>query len=147
MRFSELVGQEVVAEEMVVEEVEEEGIQDEVVEEEVDEEKVVTKKDAVVERVDRIAKARDVALKGQGKQAKKMLKKNKKIINNFKIGDLVLLATDGIDGGAADAPNILCYILVKKDITFRLGCQVGILNNWFAFKQLQKTELATTFAI
>ena len=32
-------------------------------------------------------------------------------------------------------------ILAKKDIVFQLGCKAGILNNWFAFNQLQPTEL------
>ncbi len=53
----------------------------------------------VESRVEKILKARDTAKKGQGKQADKMLKKNKKLLNSFKIGDLVPLATEGIDRG------------------------------------------------
>jgi len=101
----------------------------------------------VESRVEKILKARDTAKKGQGKQADKMLKKNKKLLNSFKIGDLVPLATEGIDRGAADAPNLLCYILAKKDISFQLGSQAGILNNWFAYNQIQSTSLATSFTI
>ena len=43
-----------------------------------------------------------------------MLAKNKKQINALKIGDLVLLRTDAVNRGAADAPNIICRILEKR---------------------------------
>ena len=61
-----------------------------------------------------IAEARNV---GHNKQADKILKiikilkKYKKAINGFKVGDLVLVATEAVDRGAADARNLLCYIV------------------------------------
>ena len=61
-----------------------------------------------------IVTARAKAVVGQDKQAAKMLQRNKKAINSFKVGDLVLLATEGVDRGASDAPNILCFILAKR---------------------------------
>ena len=46
------------------------------------------------ERAASIRHSRNVAQTGQAKQAKAMLSKNKKLINAFKVGDMVLLATD-----------------------------------------------------
>ena len=40
-----------------------------------------------------------------------MLQKNKKAINGFKVGDLVMVATEAVDREAADAINLLCYII------------------------------------
>ena len=73
-----------------------------------------------------------------------MLKKNKKQINSLKFGNLVLLRT--VDRGAADAINILCIILEKKDIMFRLGCEVGVLNTMFPFNVIEKTQLVSSFS-
>ena len=95
---------------------------------------------AIAERVENIAKARTRAATGLNKQADTMLTKNKKMINSFKVNNMVLLATDGVDRGASDAPNLLCMIMEKKDISFRLGCTAGILDRWFAFNQLQSTN-------
>ena len=59
--------------------------------------------EAVIEqRIFRVKSARNVAGKAQGMQAEQMLKKNKKQINSIKVGDHVLLYTDGIDRGASD---------------------------------------------
>ena len=65
----------------------------------------------ISKRINDIEAARIKTSDGQNNQAVKMLRKNKKVINSFKVGDLVLLATEGIDRGAADAQNILCYIM------------------------------------
>ncbi len=95
------------------------------------EEEVVTSQDAYVsrlsKRIEAIEQARKVANVGQNKQANKMLAKNKKAINSFKVGDLVLVATEAVDRRAADAKNLLCYILEKKHDSFRVGC-FAILN-------------------
>ena len=101
--------------------------------------------DSQENNLQRIESARTKALNGQKKQAKKMLEKNKKLINSYKTGDLVLLHTDGIDRGAADAINILCVILEKKHELFKLGCEVGILDTHFPFNAFEKTQLVTTF--
>ena len=44
-----------------------------------------------------------------------MLKKNKRLINSFKIGDQVLLSTEGLDRCSADSSNVACFILNKKE--------------------------------
>ncbi len=54
-----------------------------------------------------IASSRDIANKGQKKQANKMLATNKKIINSIQINDKVLLYIDGIDRGASDPENLM----------------------------------------
>ena len=50
----------------------------------------------VSKRVNAISAARAKTSKGQNNQAAKMLSKNKKVINSFNIGDLVLLATENV---------------------------------------------------
>jgi len=72
-----------------------------------------------------------------------MLKKNRKAINGLKVGDLVLVATEGVDRGAADAKNILGYIIEKKHDAFRVGCKVGILDRVFQWNQLSKSDLVS----
>ena len=52
-----------------------------------------------------------------------------------------MLRTDGVDRGAADPMNIICVILEKRDILFKLGCEVGILDTMFAFNVIDKTDL------
>ncbi len=94
-----------------------------------------------------IASSRDVANKGQKKQANKMLATNKKIINSIQINDKVLLYIDGIDRGASDPENLLCIVLEKKDIMFKLGCRVGRLNEWFPFNVFSKTSVVTDFTL
>ena len=91
--------------------------------------------------------AREIASAGQNSQAVKMLKKNKKRINSFKVGDLVLVATESVDRGAADARNLLCYIMSKKTDAFVLGCKAGRLDCVFQWNQLTKCDLATTWSI
>jgi len=76
-----------------------------------------------------------------------MLATNKKIINSIQINDKVLLYIDGIDRGASDPENILCIVLEKKDIMFKLGCRVGRLNEWFPFNVFSKTSVVTDFTI
>ena len=92
----------------------------------VEEEPVVTSKDdnascRVSKRIESIAEARRVSSVGQNRQADKMLQKNKKAINGFKVGDLVMVATEAVDRGAADARNLLCYIIEKKHDSFKAG--------------------------
>ena len=96
-------------------------------------------------RVSNMEVARTRARTGLNKQADNMLAKNKKVTNSFKVGNMVLLATDGVDRGASDAPNLLCIILEKKDISFKLGCIAGTLDRMFAFNQLQATNYVGTF--
>jgi len=40
---------------------------------------------------------------GQERSVRKMMSKNKKVINSFKVGDLVLFKTDDVDTQVADA--------------------------------------------
>ncbi len=94
-----------------------------------------------------IASSRDVANKGQKKQANKMLATNKKIINSIQINDKVLLYIDGIDRGASDPENLLCIVLEKKDIMFKLGCRAGRLDEWFPFNFFTKTSVVTNFTL
>ena len=90
----------------------------------------------VKEKLIKLSKAREKAKNGQDKQAKQMLATNKKQINSFKVDDKVLLHTEGIDRSSADPVNLLCIILEKKDILFKLGCEAGILDTYFAFNDL-----------
>ena len=102
--------------------------------------------EAVIEqRILRVKSARNVAGKAQGMQAEQMLKKNKKQINSIKVGDHVLLYSDGIDRGASDPENLLCIVLEKKDISFKLGCKAGTLDSYFPFNVFTKTDLVSTF--
>ena len=68
-----------------------------------------------------------------------MLAGNKKVINSFKVGDLVLLPVDVHDLGSADAPNLECIILEKiGDIQFRLGHISGVLKECVTYNVLVK---------
>ena len=58
-----------------------------------------------------------------------MLKKNKRLINSFKIGDQVL------------------FILNKKDEKFQLGCQAGILDRWFTFNVFSKSDHVSSYSM
>ena len=112
--------------------------------ESVEQEGVIEPDELIRKNRSQIDKSREKASKGQKKQAVSMLAKNKKQINSFKVGDLVLLRTDGVDRGAADAPNIICRILEKKEVLFKLGCDAGILNVLFPFNVIDKIELRMT---
>ena len=122
-----------------------------------EEEEVVPSTSGVVEVVEEenvrrrrckgIGKARETAAIGQQMQAKKMLSANKKVINSIKINDYVLLYIDGIDRGASDPENLLCIVLDKKDIAFKLGCRAGRLDEWFPFNVFTKTSIVTDFTM
>jgi hypothetical protein len=93
----------------------------------------------IKDQVELIARTRSQANKQQTKQANKMLAGNKKAINSFKVGDLVLLPVDSHYLGAADAPNKECVILEKiGDIQFRLGLISGVLKECVTYNVLQK---------
>ena len=74
-----------------------------------------------------------------------MLNKNKKKINSFNIGDLVLFHSEDVDRGMADPQNILCVIITKKNELFEIGCRAGVLDSYVAFNCLEKTDLVTEF--
>ncbi len=117
-----------------------------------EEEPVVESKEVYAQRklrnrVEEIAEARTIASTGQNKQADKMLKKNKKAINGLKVGDLVLVTVEGVDRGAADAKNILGYVIEKRHDGFKVGCKVGIMDPVFQWNQLNKTELVSDWKI
>ena len=78
---------------------------------------------AVALKVKQISEKRAKGKKATQEQADKMLSRQKKVINSFKVGDKVLLPVDGVDLGAADAENLLCIILerIPGSIQFRLG--------------------------
>ena len=97
------------------------------------------------QRTKRICKARKEVKVGQEKSVKKMLKKNKKLINSFNVGDLVLFRTDDVDRGMADAQNILCVIIDKKNDLFQLGSRAGVLDSYVACNSIEKTNLVTEF--
>ncbi|CAF0946810.1 unnamed protein product [Brachionus calyciflorus] len=73
--------------------------------------------------------------------------KIKKLINSFKIGDIVLLRTDDVDRGITDAQNILCIIIDKKNDVFQLSCRAGFLDSYIACNSIEKTELVTELNI
>jgi len=100
---------------------------------------------SVAENINKIDQARLTTKANQVQQANRMLSRNKKKINSFNVGDYVLLKTEGIDRSIADPVNLLCIILEKKDVLFKLGCKVGILDSMFGFNAFEKTELVTTF--
>ena len=76
-----------------------------------------------------------------------MFSRQKKIINSLDIGDKVLLPVSGVDLGAADAENLLCFIVekIKDSIQFRLGTKAGVLDQTYHFNVLTKTELVCNF--
>ncbi|RNA07172.1 KRAB-A domain-containing 2 [Brachionus plicatilis] len=98
-------------------------------------------------REKQIKKARLNAVTGQKKTIKKMLSRNKKVINSFKVGDLVLYHSEDVDRGASDPQNILCVILEKKNELFKLGCRAGVFDSFVAFNCIEKTALITEFSI
>ena len=73
------------------------------------------------------------------------MRKNKKQINSFKVGVIVLLHNEGIDHSSADPVSLVCIILEKKDILFKLGCEAGVLDTRFALNVIEKTDLVTLF--
>lgn len=102
---------------------------------------------ALVERSEKIRRARLNTNTAQSKCAEKMVNRNKKKINSFKVGDYVLLHSEDVDRGKADPCNILCIIMEKKDEFFKLGCKVGVLNDYFAINSFEKTDLINYFNI
>jgi len=103
----------------------------------------------VLEQVEQIAKTRSKAKEKQTKQANQMLAHNKKAINSFKVGDLVLLPVDSHDLGSADAPNLECIILEKiGDNQFRLGHISGVLKECVTYNVLTKlSDKSSNFTI
>ena len=101
---------------------------------------IVSSQQSLSNNMNRITQNRVKAKKKQTEQAETMLKKNKKLIDSFKIDDLVLLHVDDLDIGAADAPNLVCVILEKKDDCFKLGHKSGVLKEHFPFHVLTKIE-------
>jgi hypothetical protein len=111
------------------------------------EEEEVEAQKTVSNKVKQIEEIRNKAHKAQREQADRMLSRQKKVINSFKVGDKVLLPCDGHDTGGADAENLLCVIIEKipNSIQFRLGCKAGVLDQTYPFNVLTKTDLVTTF--
>ena len=46
---------------------------------------------------------------------------------------------------SCDNCNILCIIIEKRDVLFKLGCEVGVLDSMFAFNSIEKTNLVYSF--
>ena len=69
-----------------------------------------------------------------------MLAKNRKLINSFNVGDLVLAKQDNVDLGSADAPNLVCIIMEKMPDgkMFKLGHTSGIISECFPINVLTK---------
>jgi len=85
--------------------------------------------------------ARAVAGFGQEKSSKIMLEKNIREIEKVKIGDRVLLRVPDVDRGPLDPNNIVCLVLEEKHSLFKLGCQVGVLDKYYAYNSFFKTRL------
>jgi hypothetical protein len=82
-------------------------------------------------------------------QANVMLLRQKKVINSFKVGDLVFFCCSDVDRGAADPENLLCIIIehIENSIQFRLGCKAGIFDQTYPFNSFTKTELVSDFKL
>ena len=117
------------------EEEEEEGEEGE---EEASNEEPTTQQANINDKVNKIAESRKIAHSKQTNQAEQMLSRNKKAINALNEDDIVLYKADDVDLGAADAPNIVCIILEKKDTMFKLGHKSGVLKELFPWNVLQK---------
>ena len=100
-------------------------------------------------QIENIAKTRAGAKTAIQKQADVMLKRQKKVINSFKVGDYVLYACSDVDRGSADPENLLCIILehIPNSILFKLGCRAGKLDQSYPFNSLTKTDLVTDFKL
>ncbi len=100
-------------------------------------------------QIENIAKTRAGAKAAIQKQANVMLKRQKKVINSFKVGDYVLFACSDVDRGSADPENLLCIILehIPNSILFKLGCRAEKLDQSCPFNSLTKTDLVTDFKV
>ena len=107
------------------------------------EQPVETASDIVVlaSREENIRSSRSDAKTGQDKQAKKMLRNHKRVINSYKVGEVVMLSCEAVDRGQTDPENLLCYILSIEKSQFVLGCKVGVLNNTFPFNAFSKSTI------
>ena len=80
------------------------------------------------------------------KQAKKMLTRSNKYLEECEIGDFVALPIPDVDRSVSSAPNIICRIIdidYKHNI-YELACQAGVLSIMFArnsFEKLDSTQL------
>ena len=52
-----------------------------------------------------------------------------------------------VDCGAADPLNIICLIIEKRDILFKLGYEVEMLDTLFAFNVIDKIDLVSTLTL
>jgi len=69
-----------------------------------------------------------------------MLSRNKKAINALNEDDIVLFKEDDVYLGSADAPNLFCVILEKKDDMFKLGHKESVLNQTIPYNVFQKID-------
>ncbi len=67
-----------------------------------------------------------------------MLKKNIREIERVKIGDRVLLRVPDVDRGPLDPNNVVCLALEERHGLFKLGCQVGVLDKYYAYNYFFK---------
>ena len=78
--------------------------------------------EAIEDRAIVIRESRKRTGERQEKQAKKLLTNAEKLLGHANIHDKVILFTSELDRGLADAPNILCEIIHKKDVCYQLAC-------------------------
>jgi hypothetical protein len=74
-----------------------------------------------------------------------MLEKNIREIERVKIGDRVLLRVPDVDRGPLDPNNVVCLVLEERHGLFKLGCQVGVLDKYYAYNSFFKTKLECSF--
>jgi len=106
-----------------------------------------TSDNELAERLEQIQESRRVCAIGQEKTAKKMLSANIRSIQKVTIGDKVLLRVPDVDKGPLDPNNLVCIVLEEKNGLFKLACQVGVLDVYYAFNSFFKTKLEGSFTI
>ena len=75
--------------------------------------------EAIEDRATVIRESRKRTGERQEKQAKKILTNAEKLLGHANLHDKVILFTSELDRGLADAPNILCKIIHKKDVSYK----------------------------
>jgi hypothetical protein len=67
-----------------------------------------------------------------------MKTRSQKFMEPCEVGEFVALAVPAVDLGPTDAPNLICEIIEKRDELYRLACEAGILDIFFARNAFNK---------
>jgi len=82
--------------------------------------------------------------------AEKMKTKSlEKYVQNYDIGDTVMVPIPKVDRGPSDPPNLIGVILDRKNDVYQVGCKAGVLKGYYGPETLirAKTSLLSIDAV